>query len=174
MTTPANETQSLEERMERYTVRLESRQADFGALDFQAQVDPKYKRAQIRYLGGGGTGMHDDPNILPADHFTLSTMMLPPGCEGPLHKHHDVEEVFFMLKGSVTVIWEEDGVEVERVINERDMIFTPAGVYRGLRNHTDQECLMLVMLGSGRPQLPSYPEGSPMAEARKNFGKVQQ
>jgi quercetin dioxygenase-like cupin family protein len=158
---------SLDERMEKYTVRFASRQEDWGVLDFQTKVSPKYKRAQIRYLGGGGTGAHDDPNMLPAEHFTLSTMLLPSGCEGPLHKHPDVEEVFFVIKGSVTIIWEEDGTEIEKVITERDMIFTPPGVYRGLRNHTDSDCLMLVMLGASKPQLPSYPEGSPMDLARK-------
>jgi quercetin dioxygenase-like cupin family protein len=158
---------SLDEKMEKYTVRFASRQEDWGVLDFQSKVDPKYKRAQIRYLGGGGTGAHDDPNMLPAEHFTLSTMLLPSGCEGPLHKHHDVEEVFFVIKGSVTIIWEEDGLEIEKVIGERDMIFTPPGVYRGLRNHTDSDCLMLVLLGTAKPQLPTYPPGSAMDLARK-------
>ncbi|HEX2915632.1 MAG TPA: cupin domain-containing protein [Chloroflexia bacterium] len=167
MTIPTEKDSSLQTRMDKYTMRFASRQEDFDALDFQTKVSPKYRRAQIRYLGGGGTGMHDDPNIIPAEHFTLSTMLLPAGCEGPLHKHHDVEEVFFVMKGQVTIIWEEDGLEVERTLGERDMIFTPAGVYRGLRNDSDEDCLMLVMLGAGRPQLPTYPPGSEMEKARK-------
>lgn len=161
------QTPSLDNLMEKYTVRFASRQEDWGVLDFQTKVSPKYKRAQIRYLGGGGTGAHQDPNMLPAEHFTLSTMLLPSGCEGPLHVHHDVEEVFFVIQGEVTIIWEQDGVEVEKVVGARDMLFTPAGVYRGLRNHTDSDCLMLVMLGAAKPQLPSYPPGSAMDLARK-------
>jgi len=47
------------------------------------------------------------------------------------------------------------------------MIFTPAGMYRGLRNDTDGDALMLVMLGAGKPKLPNYPEGSAMDLARK-------
>ena len=131
-------------------------------------MDPKYRRAQIRYLGGGGTGKHDDPNVITAQHFTLSTMLLPPGSEGPLHLHSDVEEVFFVLDGEVTCTWAEEGREVERALGPRDMICTPAGVYRGVRNDGDSDVLMLVMLGTGRPQLPTYPEGSPLIEARKN------
>lgn len=157
----------LKERIEKMTVRFASREEDWGALDFQTKVSPKYKRAQIRYLGGGGTGQHADPNILEAQHFTLSTMLLPSGCEGPLHIHHDVEEVFFVIQGSVTIFWEENGVEEEVVLSPRDMIFTPAGMYRGLRNDTDDDALMLVMLGASKPQLPDYPEGSAMALARK-------
>ncbi len=167
MTVPAEKSQSLEERMDKYTVKFASREEDWGALDFQTKVSPNYRRAQIRYLGGGGTGMHNDPNVITPEHFTLSTMLLPAGCEGPLHIHHDVEEVFFVIQGEVTIIWEEDGVESERVIGARDMTYTPAGVYRGLRNHTDADCLMLVMLGSPRPQLPDYPPGSAMEKARK-------
>lgn len=167
MTVPAEKTGSLQERMDKYTIKLGTREADWGALDFQTKVSPKYRRAQIRYLGGGGTGMHDDPNILPAEHFTLSTMMLPPGCEGPQHTHHDVEEVFFVIQGEVTIIWEDNGVEAEQVIGPRDMIFCPPGVSRGLRNDTDGDALMLVMLGAGKPVLPTYPEGSPMDLARK-------
>lgn len=157
----------LKERIEKMTVRFASREEDWGALDFQTKVSPKYKRAQIRYLGGGGTGAHNDPNILEAQNFTLSTMLLPAGCEGPLHIHHDVEEVFFVIQGNVTIFWEENGVEEEVVLGPRDMIFTPAGMYRGLRNDTDGDALMLVMLGASKPQLPDYPEGSAMALARK-------
>ncbi len=167
MATSTEMTGSLQDRMEKHIVRLTGRQEDWGALDFQTKVSPKYRRAQIRYLGGGGTGMHDDPNILQANNFTLSTMLLPSGCEGPLHKHHDVEEVFFVIQGEVTIIWEEDGQEVESKIGERDMCYTPPGMFRGLRNDTGQDALMLVMLGTGRPQLPSYPEGGAMDLARK-------
>ncbi len=167
MTVPAEKSQTLEERMKKYFVQYSSRTEDWGALDFQTKVSPTYKRAQIRYLGGGGTGMHDDPNVVPAEHFTLSTMRLPGGCEGPSHVHPDVEEVFFVIEGEVTIYWEEDGVRAEKILGPRDMIFTPANVYRGLFNHTDKDCFMLVMLGAGRPVLPSYPPGSAMEKARK-------
>ena len=51
-------------------------------------------------IGTGGTGVATDDNAVPAEHFTFSTMILPAGCEGPLHLHTDAEEVFFILKGS--------------------------------------------------------------------------
>lgn len=53
----------------------------------------------MRYIGTGATGVANDTNTVQADHFTFSTMVLPSKCEGPLHLHDDVEEVFFMLKG---------------------------------------------------------------------------
>ncbi len=84
--------------IDKYVVRLKDRQLDWDVLGFQARVDPKYRRAQMRYVGGGGTGKHDDPNIIKAGHFTLSTMVIPPGNEGPLHLHSDVEELFYSAR----------------------------------------------------------------------------
>src|SRR3989442_458404 len=83
------------DEIDKFVARLSDRQIDWGVLDFQARVNPKYRRAQMRYVGGGGTGQHQDPNIIKAGHFTLSTMILPSGHEGPLHLHSDVEELFF-------------------------------------------------------------------------------
>ncbi len=62
MTTPPQMTGSLEERLDKHFVRLSGREEDWGALDFQIKVSPKYRRAQIVYPGGG-TARHDDPNI---------------------------------------------------------------------------------------------------------------
>ena len=88
---PAGQTLSswLNSRIARY----ETRSLDWHALKFQADHDQKYRRAQMRYIGTGGTGVDTDENTVPAEHFTFSTMVLPAGCEGPLHLHVDAEEV---------------------------------------------------------------------------------
>lgn len=85
---------SLEDWLNTRIARFETRKYDFDALKFQADYDPKYRRAQMRYMGTGATGVVNDGNTVPAENFTFSTMVLPPQCEGPLHIHHDVEEVF--------------------------------------------------------------------------------
>jgi mannose-6-phosphate isomerase-like protein (cupin superfamily) len=85
---------SLEDWLNTRIARFETRKYDFDALKFQADYDPKYRRAQMRYMGQGATGVVNDGNTVPAENFTFSTMVLPPQCEGPLHIHHDVEEVF--------------------------------------------------------------------------------
>jgi mannose-6-phosphate isomerase-like protein (cupin superfamily) len=154
------------DQIDRYVARLDDRRPDWDVLNFQAKVDPKYKRAQMRYVGGGGTGKHDDPNIIRAGHFTLSTMILPAGNEGPLHLHSDVEELFFVLEGELTCIWSDGKREVERKLGPRDLIWIPAGIWRGVRNDGDKDTAFLTMLGAQTPQLPTYPEGSPLTEAR--------
>ena len=93
--------------MESRIARHSTRKYDWDALKFQADYDAKYRRAQMRYLGTGGTGVKSDANVIAAEHFTFSTMLLPAGHEGPLHVHHDVEEVFFVLRGKLML--EKDG-----------------------------------------------------------------
>src|SRR4051794_20124285 len=97
---------SFEEAVEKRIARLSERREDWDTLGFQAAVDDKYKRAQIRYIGSGATGNHeDDPTIIPSEHFTLSTMVLPPGGEGPLHLHSDAEEGVFVPDGDPTFLF---------------------------------------------------------------------
>lgn len=59
-----------------------TRRYDWDALKFQADLDPKYRRAQMRYVGTGATGVASDENTVPVEHFTFSTMILPAGAEG--------------------------------------------------------------------------------------------
>ncbi|XBS84621.1 cupin domain-containing protein [Providencia rettgeri] len=148
--------------------RLEGRKYDWNALKFQADYDPKYRRAQMRYIGTGATGVTNDVNTVPAENFTFSTMVLPAKCEGPLHLHPDVEEVFFMLKGTITLFVKDGDEEYETVLKERDLISVPAGIYRGLFNHGEEEALMCVMIGTPKPAIPTYPEDHPLSKVKRN------
>ena len=159
--------ESLDQRMKTRIARYTTRTYDWDALKFQADFDPKYRRAQIRYMGTGGTGVDSDGNTVPSEHFTFSTMVLPPGCEGPLHVHADVEEVFFMLRGRVRLFFEDSGEKWETELGERDLISVPPGIYRGLVNEWDEEALMCVMLGATKPQVPTYPPDHPLASVKR-------
>ena len=158
---------TLADWMETRIARYETRRYDWDALKFQADFDPKYRRAQMRYLGTGGTGVADDSNTVPSEHFTFSTMVLPPGCEGPSHVHDDVEEVFFMLRGKIRLTLERDGETYETELGERDLISVPPGVYRGLVNEGEEEALMCVLLGAARPRIPTYPPDHPLASIKR-------
>ena len=100
--------------------------------------------------------------------FTFSTMVLPSKCEGPLHLHDDVEEVFFMLKGQITLMIQDGDSYTETVLRERDLISVPAGIYRGLFNHGEEEALMCVMLGTPKPHIPTYPEDHPLSKVKRS------
>lgn len=159
---------SLDERMQSRIARYQSRSYDWDALKFQADFDPKYRRAQMRYMGTGATGVGVDNNTVPADSFTFSTMVLPAQCEGPLHLHDDVEEVFFILRGKIMLTLEENGERFEAELRERDLISIPPGIYRGLFNHGQEEALMCVMLGSPKPRVPTYPADHPLSKIKRN------
>ena len=166
-TTTLSQDQSLADLITNRIARYETRTYDWDALKFQADFDPKYKRAQMRYMGTGGTGLSSDENTVPSEHFTFSTMVLPPGSEGPMHVHVDVEEVFFMLRGKIRLFLEQDGETWETEIFERDLVSVPPGIYRGLLNHGQEEALMCVMLGATKPQTPTYPSDHPLAKVKR-------
>ena len=165
------EGESLADWLTGRVARYETRTLDWDALKFQADFNPKYRRAQMRYVGTGGTGVTTDSNTVPAEHFTFSTMVLPAGCEGPMHVHRDVEEVFFIVRGHrIRMMFEARAERFETVLGERDLVSVPPGVYRGLVNEGMEEALICVMLGTARPERPTYPPDHPLAKVRRPQG----
>lgn len=157
----------LESLIDSCVATRESRYEDWDTLGFQAaKGGDRFRRAQIRYIGSGATGDHEaDDRIIRSHGFTLSNMRLPAGSVGPEHVHHDVEEAFFVLEGEVevTVHDVEDGTKTaSRVLGYRDLIVVPAGVPRSLRNLGTADALFCVIIGTQKPQLPTYPKTSEM------------
>ncbi|EJL84635.1 mannose-6-phosphate isomerase [Herbaspirillum sp. CF444] len=153
--------------MESRVARLSTRKYDWDALKFQADYDPKYRRAQMRYIGTGGTGVAVDANVIPSEHFTFSTMIIPAGHEGPPHLHIDVEEVFFVMRGKLKLVLEKDGERFETILTDRDVVSIPPGVYREEINVGDEDALMCVMLGAKKPITPTYPPEHPLASIKR-------
>ncbi|MFK4299684.1 quercetin dioxygenase-like cupin family protein [Arthrobacter sp. GAS37] len=159
-------TTDLEELIDSSIASRDSRVVDFDTLKFQTKMGDKFRRGQVRYIGSGATGDHsDDNNILQAEHFTFSNMVLPAGCVGPEHTHPDVEEVFFVLEGQVefSVHDVQDGTKTaSRVLGYRDLIRVPAGVPRSLRTVSEDDALICVIIGAKKPEIPFYPPTSEM------------
>ena len=155
--------EALTDRLAAMVASANTRREDWDTLAFQTKAGPQYRRAQIRYMGSGGTGDHSaDQRILQAEHFTFSNMLLPPGAEGPEHDHHDVEEVFFVLEGELEVTIHDGESTASTVLGYRDLIKVPPNTPRSLRNIGDTDALFCVMLGAPKPQIPTYPPTSPM------------
>ena len=113
--------------------------------------------------------MASDMNSVPAARFTFSTMVIPAGNIGPSHIHYDVEEVFFVIRGMMKIVCEKDSQRWEAVLNERDLISVPPGVYREETNIGDEDALMCVMLGTPKPIRPTYPPDSPLARIKRDM-----
>jgi len=94
-------------------------------------------------------------------------MILPVGAEGPMHLHTDAEEVFFVLRGRIKVMVEQDGETYETVLGERDCISVPPGLYRGEVNVGEEEAIIMVMIGSPKPVTPTYPADHPLAKVKR-------
>lgn len=155
--------QDLEAFTDSLMATKDSREPDWGTLSFQEKAGSQYRRAQIRYVGSGATGNHDSDNrIIPSVGFTFSNMLLPPGAEGPEHVHSDAEEAFFILEGSVEVGVHRGTEVARRTLGYRDMIVIPPGVARSLKNVGDVDALLCVVIGATKPQVPTYPETSPL------------
>jgi mannose-6-phosphate isomerase-like protein (cupin superfamily) len=146
-----------EELIRTQVARFVDRQGDWDAFA-DARVDG-YRRAQHRFIGPGASGKAD-AHVIPAEHFTLSIMFVPVGQGNALHSH-EVEEVFFILRGKVSVFFEDDaGRRAETTLGAWDCVSCPAGVMHGYQNVGLEPAYLQVMLGKGRPDLMSYQDAA--------------
>lgn len=151
---PELEKASLEEIMDRYVARFRDRVPDWEAFE-DAKIDG-WKRAQHRFIGGGGSGKHADPNAIPPGNFTLSIMFVEPG-QGNAPHTHEVEEIFFVLDGMLDVFVEdEDGNRLTTRLGKWECVACPPGVIHGYDNTSLEPVYFQVMLGRGKPETMGY------------------
>ncbi len=154
---------TLEEMLRTQVARYVDRTPDWEAFA-DARIDG-YKRAQHRYIGSGASGKID-ARAIPAEHFTLSVVFVPPG-QGNAPHTHEVEEIFFILDGKVKVFFEDGaGKRVETVLGRWDCVSAPAGVIHGFENVGVEGAYLQVMLGRARPDLMTYVD--PALQARRD------
>jgi mannose-6-phosphate isomerase-like protein (cupin superfamily) len=145
---------SLNEIGERFVGRFRDKEADWAAFE-DAKIDG-YRRAQHRFIGAGGSGKHGDPTVIPARGFTLSIMYVPPGQGNAAHTH-EVEEVFFVLRGLLSVfIEDQEGQRLNYVLGPWECISCPPGVIHGYENKSLEPVYFQVMLGRSHPELMGY------------------
>ena len=144
----------LEKIAEHYVARFRDRKADWAAFE-DAKIEG-YKRAQHRFIGAGGSGKHGDASAIPPRGFTLSIMYVPPGQGNAAHTH-EVEEVFFVLQGFLTVFFEdESGKRIDVRLGAWECAACPPGVIHGYINDSLEPVYFQVMLGRARPETMGY------------------
>jgi mannose-6-phosphate isomerase-like protein (cupin superfamily) len=116
---------------------------------------PDLARAQMRYVGAGGSPKIDDASTLRPEHFTVSLIHQPPGKYAAAHSH-EIEEAFLVLAGVLTVAWEAEGEVVEVRLGPKDMILNADGIAHGFRNAGVDPVLMSILVGVGKPLPPRY------------------
>ena len=144
---------TLDELLTQQVARFTDRKGDWDAFA-DARVEG-YRRAQHRFIGTGASGKVDS-NVIPAEHFTLSVMFIPPGQGNAAHTH-EVEEVFFVLRGHLTVFVEdENGRRLSKTLGPWECIACPPGVIHGYQNESLEPVYFQVMLGRARPDTMGY------------------
>ena len=128
--------------------------------DWDAFEDAKiegYKRAQHRFIGAGGSGKHGEDGTIAPRGFTLSIMYVEPG-QGNAPHTHEVEEIFFVLQGMLSVFFEDEktGQRVTRRLGPWECAACPPGVVHGYDNDSLEPVYFQVMLGRGRPGAMGY------------------
>jgi len=149
---------SLEDIMRTHVGRFSEKRGDWEAFE-DAKIEGN-RRAQHRFIGAGGSGKHGDPNVIPARGFTLSIMFVPPGQGNAAHTH-EVEEVFFVLRGYLTVFVEDEARRrLSRTLGPWECISCPPGVIHGYQNESLEPVYFQVMLGRARPETMGYADES--------------
>ena len=132
---------------------------------------PELDRAQMRYIGAGGSPKVDDPNTLRPGDFTLSLIHQPVGKYAPCHSH-EVVESFLVLDGVLTVGWAFGDDIIEAKLSRFDMVLNQSARPHGFRNDGVGPVLMSISVGSGSPKPPVYAchprDGEP--ERARRFG----
>ena len=144
---------SLEEVSSKYMARFKERPANWHA--YADAAFEGWRRARYQFIGNtnGGT----ETGVIPQGGFTLCIMEVPPGQGNAAHTH-EIEEVFFVLKGQLTVFFEtSEGERIEKVLDQWDCVSCPRGVIHGYQNNTSETVFMQVMLGKrGKTELLGY------------------
>src|SRR5271156_1569032 len=116
---------------------------------------PELERAQMRYIGAGGSPKVDDPSTLEPGHFPLSLVPQPVGKYAACHSHEVVEH-FLVLEGVLTVGWAWGDEVIEARLGPKDMVLNKVGRPHGFRNDGVEPVLMSISVGSGMPNPPFY------------------
>jgi oxalate decarboxylase/phosphoglucose isomerase-like protein (cupin superfamily) len=149
---------SLEEIEKTYIAKFSNRKPDWQAFE-DAKIEG-FKRAQHRFIGAGGSGKVGDTAAIPARGFTLSIMYVDPGQGNAAHTH-EVEEVFFVLKGFLDVFIQEEAGEPRWTrLGAWECIACPPGVIHGYENRSLEPVYFQVMLGRAKPETMGYADES--------------
>ncbi len=113
------------------------------------------ERAQMRYIGSGGSPKTGDRSTLPPGAFTCSLIFQEPGRKASVH-HHQIEELFFVHRGTLTMTWQFGDETVDFVVGPGDAVLNPPTRPHGFRNDGTEDCVLQIMVATAAPMLPTY------------------
>ncbi len=166
-------TLDAQHKMSSYIGRHADKYFDWGAFSFNDGF-PELERAQMRYIGSGGSPRTDDPHTLKPEHFTLSMIYKNPGKYASSHAH-EVEESFLVLGGVLSVFWVWGDEAICAKVGPKDLCLNARNRPHGFRNEGTEPVLASITVGAGRPLPPQFAlhprDGDPARAAR--FGAAE-
>ncbi|WP_300533164.1 cupin domain-containing protein [uncultured Mameliella sp.] len=145
---------TLAAELSAHTGRFTNKQFDWNAFPSNAGF-PDLARAQMRYIGAGGSPKVGDTTTMQPDNFTLSLIYKEHGKYAACHSH-EIEESFLIIDGALIVGWERDGEVVEVNLGPKDMILNAREVGHGFRVDGPEPVLMSISVDVGKPLPPKY------------------
>lgn len=154
MNIQSNLTSALAKELKAHTGRFTDKKFDWDAFPSNSGF-PELARAQMRYIGAGGSPKVGDTTTLKPDHFTVSLIYKEPGRYAACHSH-EIEESFLIIDGALIVGWEKDGEVVEVNLGPKDMILNAREIGHGFRVDGVEPVLMSISVDVGKPLPPVY------------------
>jgi mannose-6-phosphate isomerase-like protein (cupin superfamily) len=166
------QTLTLRDRMSANVGRFADKTFDWHAFPSNEGF-PDLERAQMRYIGAGGSPKVGDTSTLKPDHFTVSLIYKQPGKYAACHSH-EIEESFLIIDGALIVGWERDGEVVEVNLGPKDMILNAREIGHGFRVDGVEPVLMSITVDVGKPLPPKhhYHPKDHAPELARNFGAL--
>ena len=165
-----NKPDALSTALAQSTGRFTDKTFDWDAFPSNSGFE-ELARAQMRYIGAGGSPKVGDKSTLKAENFTLSLIYKEPGRYAACHSH-EIEESFLIIDGTLVVGWERDGEVVEVNLGPRDMILNAREIGHGFRVDGVEPVMMSISVDVGKPLPPVYhyhPKEHP-PELARSFG----
>jgi quercetin dioxygenase-like cupin family protein len=97
------------------------------------------RAGELRFLGLP-TWIKADRELT-GGHFSLIEQIIPAGFESPWHMHRSEDESFYVLEGTVSVIFEG----ASKLLRAGDYAFGPRGIPHGFRIEGDAPARVLLM-----------------------------
>ena len=145
---------TLAAELRAHTGRFTDKVFDWNAFPSNSGY-PDLARAQMRYIGAGGSPKVGDTSTMKPDHFTVSLIYKEPGKYAACHSH-EIEESFLIISGALVVGWEKDGEVVEVNLGPKDMILNAREIGHGFRVDGVEPVLMSISVDVGKPLPPVY------------------
>lgn len=86
---------------------------------------------------------HTKVNYFIFDEYEIHLNNLPPHSIQEWHKHHNIEEVIFIISGKLKILWKEGEQTESRIVSENSIVRVKNSIHT-LENESDEDVRFLV------------------------------